>query len=50
MIEELKKTDIWQLYEKGVNYNRKKGLYEDTDKNFRFYNGNQWYGLKSGNY
>jgi hypothetical protein len=48
MNEELKKTDIWQLYEKGVNYNRKKGLYEDTDKNFRFYNGNQWYGLKSG--
>lgn len=48
MIEEIKKTDIWQLYEKGVNFNRKRGLYEDTDKNFRFYNGNQWYGLKSG--
>lgn len=47
--EEIKKTEIWQLYEKGVNFNRKKGLYEDTDKNFRFYNGNQWYGLKSGN-
>lgn len=45
-IEELEKTDIWQLYEKGRNYNRMLNLYTDTDKNYRMYNGNQWSGLK----
>ena len=45
-IEELEKTDIWQLFEKGRNYNRMVGLYTDTDKNYRMYNGNQWSGLK----
>ena len=45
-IEELEKTDIWQLYEKGRNYNRMVGLYTDTDKNYRMYNGNQWAGVK----
>ena len=45
-IEDLEKTDIWQLYEKGRNYNRMVGLYTDTDKNYRMYNGNQWSGLK----
>lgn len=44
-IKELE-TDIWQLYEKGRNYNRMVGLYTDTDKNYRMYNGNQWSGLK----
>lgn len=43
---ELKETDIWELYEKGRNYNRLKNLYSDTDKNYRMYNGNQWAGLK----
>lgn len=45
-IEDLEKTEIWQLYEKGRNYNRMVGLYTDTDKNYRMYNGNQWSGLK----
>ena len=45
-IEDLEKTDVWQLYEKGRNYNRMVGLYTDTDKNYRMYNGNQWSGLK----
>lgn len=44
--EDLEKTDTWQLYEKGRNYNRMVGLYTDTDKNYRMYNGNQWSGLK----
>lgn len=47
-IEEIEKTSLWELYEKGVNYNRRMNMYTDTDKNYRFYNGNQWYGLKSG--
>ena len=45
-LNEVKETDIWELYEKGRNYNRLKGLYSDTDKNYRMYNGNQWAGLK----
>ena len=45
-LNELKETDIWELYEKGRNYNRLKNLYSDTDKNYRMYNGNQWEGLK----
>lgn len=38
-------TNIWQLYEKGVNFNRRRNIYSDNDKNFRMYNGNQWEGL-----
>lgn len=45
-LDELQKTDIWQLYEKGRDYNRYKNVYSDTDKNYRMYNGNQWDGLK----
>lgn len=45
-LEELKETDIWQLYEQGRNYCRMINMYTDTDKNYRFYNGNQWEGLK----
>lgn len=45
-IEELKETDIWSLYEKGRNYCRLINMYSDTDKNYRFYNGDQWEGLK----
>ena len=30
-LNELKETDIWELYEKGRNYNRLKNLYSDTD-------------------
>lgn len=41
-IEEIQETDIWQLYEKGRNYHRLTGIYTDTDRNYRMYNGNQW--------
>ena len=47
-IEDIKETPIWQLYEKGRNYHRMIGTYADTDKNYRFYNGNQWEGAKLG--
>lgn len=46
--EEIEKTELWQMYEKGVNFNMLMNMYTDTDKNFRFYNGDQWKGLKSG--
>ena len=45
---EIKETPIWGLYEKGRNYHRRIGIYTDTDKNYRFYNGNQWEGAKLG--
>ncbi len=41
-LKELVETDIWQLYEKHAMFMRNKGYYTSTDKNFRFYNGNQW--------
>ena len=47
-LTEIKETDIWGLYEKGRNYHRRIGIYADTDKNYRFYNGNQWEGAKLG--
>lgn len=46
--EEIKETPIWTLYEKGRNYHRMTGIYTDTDKNYRFYNGNQWGKAKLG--
>ena len=45
---EIKETPIWGLYEKGRNYHRRVGIYTDTDRNYRFYNGNQWEGAKLG--
>ena len=47
-IEDIKETPIWQLYEKGRNYHRRVGIYTDTDRNYNFYNGNQWEGAKLG--
>lgn len=46
--EQIKETPIWQLYEKGRNYHRRIGIYTDTDRNYRMYNGNQWEGAKLG--
>jgi len=43
-----KKTDIWQKYERGVDYLHKISLTDRTDKAHRFYSGDQWNGLKSG--
>ena len=45
-IREIQETGIWQLYEKGRNYHRMTGIYVDTDRNYRFYGGNQWDGAK----
>ena len=43
-LDELKKTDIWQLYEKGLNYLRMYNVFSDTDLNYRMYSGSQWEG------
>lgn len=42
--EEIKTTDIWNLYEKGQSFMSK--VYANTDINYRMYNGDQWAGLK----
>ncbi len=47
-IKEIRETPIWLLYEKGRNYHRMTGVYTDTDRNYRMYNGNQWDGAKLG--
>lgn len=47
-VAEIKETQIWSLYEKGRNYHHMMGIYDDTDRNHRFYNGNQWDGVKLG--
>lgn len=47
-LQEIKETPIWTLYEKGRNYHRQTGIYVDTDRNYNFYNGNQWAGAKLG--
>ena len=45
---EIRETPIWSLYEKGRNYHRRVGIYTDTDRNYRMYNGDQWDGAKLG--
>ena len=47
-LQEIKETPIWALYEKGRNYHRQTNIYVDTDRNYNFYNGNQWAGAKLG--
>lgn len=44
-LEELEKTDLWNLYEKHMDFMRKRVIYSDSDLNYRMYNGDQWYGL-----
>ena len=45
-LKELKETDVWTLYTQGQEFARRKNIYEETDENFRMYNGDQWAGLK----
>lgn len=47
-LREIKETPIWRLYEKGRNYHRMTGIYADSDRNYRMYNGNQWEGVNLG--
>ena len=48
ILEEIRETPIWTLYEKGRNYHRRTDIYTDTDRNYRMYNGDQWAGAKLG--
>ena len=42
-------SNIWDLYQKGIDYLNKKHLIADTNQAWNFYFGKQWEGLKSGN-
>ncbi len=48
-VKELEETDLWTLYQHGVDYNHRMGMYTKTDKNHQMYNGNQWEGVELGN-
>lgn len=41
-LQEIKTTEIWDLYQQSRNYAHLINMYSDTDKNYRFYNGDQW--------
>lgn len=45
-IEEIRTTDEWDLYQKAVDYMLNYDLYEDSNRNYRMYNGDQWHGIK----
>lgn len=47
-LREIRETPIWGLFEKGRSYLRLTGVFTDTDRNYRFYNGNQWEGAQLG--
>ena len=47
-IQEIKETPIWALYEKGRNYHRRTNIYEETNRNYDFFIGDQWRGAKLG--
>lgn len=44
--EEIKETQVWELYNQAQMFARQTNIYETTDKNFRMYNGDQWNGVK----
>ena len=44
--EEMNITTVWEEYERGKNYNYQQQLYEKSKKNYDFYHGNQWEGIK----
>lgn len=45
-LEQLKETEVWQLFEHGRNFLKLMHVYRDTDRNYQFYNGDQWDGAK----
>lgn len=41
-------TQVWKRYEKGVEHHRLCDLYDQSAKNYRFYEGDQWAGVQAG--
>lgn len=40
-------TNEWDLYQKGIEYKTRLGLYKTVEENHRFFQGDQWHGVKS---
>ena len=47
-LKEIQQTDVWTLYEKGRDFLHLQNTYVETDRNYRFYNGDQWEGAQLG--
>ena len=41
-------TDIWRKYEAGRDHHNGEGMYRRVERCHRFYQGDQWHGIKSG--
>ena len=41
-------TEIWQKYEAGKDHHQRHGMYQSVKKCHRFYEGDQWHGMKAG--
>lgn len=41
-------TKIWKQYERGIDYLTRHSTFAKADECYRFYNGDQWYGLITG--
>lgn len=39
--------ELWALYEKGVDYGTLSGRYTNAEKCWRFFEGDQWYGIRN---
>lgn len=44
----INKTHIWEKYEAGVRHHNQINLYTATERNYKMYEGDQWYGMKNG--
>src|SRR5574344_825797 len=40
-------TKYWDRYKRGIDYISKKSLIDKTNRNWRMYSGDQWYGCKT---
>lgn len=49
MINNRDVTKEWQEYQNGIAYNNDINYYFNADRNYRFYKGDQWVGVKAGN-
>lgn len=41
-------TQAWDRYQRGVSHLRKFGTITDTEQAYRFFDGDQWYGVQAG--
>ncbi len=48
-MESMSHTLAWDRYQRGIAHLNKFGLITDTEQAYRFYDGDQWYGVQAGN-